>query len=268
MTTSQVSTQEPASAGFFVPERQNDAERLNELANHPAIYPWVRGPHKGALDLSPVTADPDNIVLAGEHGAEIFIPIQPGIYEAHSMCLPEGRGPWMVGFVEDCLRHLFTRTDCVEVVTRCPTRQAVALAKRVGLTCEFTNPKGWLIDGKQVSADIYALRVQDWMRLAPGLEERGHWFHDRLEQEFARMGRTEPQHDDDPVHDRYVGAAVEMMFGGQPMKGQIFYNRFAQLADYHPIRVMREGPLVVDIGNAILVIRNGDFYVASLQSEH
>lgn len=268
MTAPQIEHHEPAPAGFFVPKRETDANRINELANHPAIYPWVHGSHDGPLDLSGVVADRNNVALTGQHGAEVFTPIQPGIYEAHSMCLPGGRGPWMVQFVQDCLRYLFTHTDCVEVVTRCPTMPAKALARRVGLRKEFTNPQGWVIDGKQVPADIYALRIQDWMRTAPGLEERGQWFHDRLETEFTRFGRTEPQHADDVVHDRYVGAALDMFLAGQPHKGQIFYNRWASLAGYAAVVVTQIDPLAVDIGNAIIIIRNSDFYVASLKTEH
>lgn len=242
-------------------ERTFDAMRLNEIVNHPSVYRWVKGPAEGKIDLTDVLASPVNVCLMGEHGAELFVKLQPGLYEVHSQCLPEGRGRWMLGFVQAALHWMFTRTDAVELVTRCPNLAAKALAKAIGGTKEFTNPNGWILDGKTVPADIYALRLQDWMRTAPGLEERGAWFHDRLEAEYARHGMAEPPHPDDHVHDRYVGAACEMFLGDVPNKAAIFYNRWAGMAGYEPVKIIDYDPLTIDIRDAILIVREDDFWM-------
>lgn len=243
-------------------ERTFDATRLNEIVNHESVLPWVRGAAEGPLDLTDILASPSNICLMGDHGAEVFVKIQHGMYEAHTSILPDGRGAWAVRFVRAALHHLFTRTDAVEVLTRCPTLAAKALAKAIGGTKEFTNPNGWILDGKSVPADIYALRIQDWMRTAPGLEERGHWFHERLEAEYARHGMTDPvPHPDDDVHDRYVGAACEMFLGDVPNKAAIFYNRFATMAGYEPVSIIDYDPLTLDIRDAVLIVRDEDFFM-------
>ncbi len=251
-------------------KRHRTAQFLNEIVNHPTVFPWVCGRHDGPLDMTPVIRDENNVLLAGRHGALLFIQLQPGLYEVHSQCLPEGRGAWMVSFVQSCVHWIFTRTECFEMMTRCPKGNlgARALARAVGGKFVFTNPRGYTKGGKTISADIFSITIQDWMKTAPGLVERGHWFHERLEAEYKKFGRAEPPHDDDPVHDRYVGAACEMFLGNQAPKSCILYNRWARMADYAVINIVSMKPVAIDIADAILVIRENDFYVASLNQSN
>jgi hypothetical protein len=248
-------------------KRTFDAARLNEIINHPSVHPWVCGRTQGYLDMTPLVENRDNVLLTGEHGALLFILLQPGLYEVHSQCLPEGRGEWMLSFVRACLHWMFTRTAAVEIMTHCPKGNlaARALAKAIGGRLEFRNPRGWFKDGETVFTDVFSLKIQDWMREAPGLEERGAWFHDRLEREYARVGFAEPVHDHDATHDRYVGAACEMILGKQVQKGVIFYNRWARMAGYAVCDVASLQPAAINIRDALLIIpENGDFYVAAI----
>lgn len=257
----------PLHAMLETIERTGDGRRFNEIVNTPGIYEHVRGPIEEPLDLGPVIAHPDNICLLGEHGAMLFTEMGSGIFECHTAVLREGRGEWTRSFVRACLHHVFTKTTAVEVWTRCPhanppTRK---LAEEVGAVFEFTNPRGWW-EGKDFApADILCLTIQSWMRDAPGLPERGHWFHERLEAEYARHGRKEPNHPDDAAHDRYVGAAAEMIMGGQPDKGVIFYNRWAAMSGYAPIAVHSYRPVTIDIRDALIVVRPTDFWVATVR---
>lgn len=244
-------------------ERQTDAKFINRVVNHPDVMPWVQGTNLGELDCTALVQNKWNVLLAGKFGAVLFIRHQPGYYEAHTQVLPEGRGKWTIRLVRAALHWMFTRTDAVEIVTRVPQGNlaALALTRMIHGVYEFTNPRGWVFKNELVPADIYALRIQDWMKRAPGLVERGHWFHDRLVDEFKKQGHVEPQHDDDETHDRYVGAAAEMFLAGQYVKGAVFYNRWAVMSGYAPIGIVTEQPLVLDIGNALLMIRNNDFWV-------
>lgn len=250
--------------------REHHAKRINRIVNDPSVYPWVCGRHEGELDLTPVIADPNNVLLMGQHGGVLFIQLQPGLYEAHSQCLEEGRGKWMVSFVTAAIHWMMTRTECFELMTRCPRGNlgARALARAVGGKFEFTNPRGWTRDGKTIPADIFSITIQDWMRTAPGLVERGHWFHERLEAEYRKLGRTIAPREDYPVHDRYLGAACEMFLGNQAPKSCILFNRWARLADYAPIAICSMRPVAIDIEDAILVVKDTDFYVASLNQSN
>lgn len=245
--------------------RQTSATHLNSIVNHPEVHPYVSGGFQGALDLSPLIEGGNVVALAGEHGGQVYARIGFGLYEAHSQFTPEGRGEWALAATRASLKWMFTRTDAIEILTRCPTIASKALAKSIGGQHEFTIQQGWVLDGKIVPADIFSLTVQGWMKTAPDLPARGRWFHERLDAEFDRLGIVEPQHEDDDLHDRYVGAAVDMCFGGQPEKAMVFYNRTAALAGWHQIAVINRDPLAVDIGAAILVMRGDDFYVVPPQ---
>lgn len=251
-------------------EQTASADRINAIANHPDVRRWVSPEPERDLDLGMAIADPMNIALTGEHGAMLFACLQQGVYEAHTMVLPEGRGRWALSFVQDCLSWVFCRTGAIELMTRVPKGNlaARALARAIHGTYCFTNPDGWAQDGNSIPADIFSLVIQDWMRTAPKLPERGQWFHTRLEEEFAAAGKREPNHPDDAVHDRYVGAAMEMVFGGQLDKGVIFYNRWAAMAGYVPISVVCRDPVTIDIGTAMVVKSGDDFYVPVIRSTH
>lgn len=246
--------------------RASDATRLNEIVNDPAVYPWVRGGVDGPIDLTFAVQNPANVLLQGEHGAMLLIQLQMGLFEAHTQVLPVGRGQWAADFAKACVFWMFTRSTCFELMTKCPYGNlgARALAKCVGGKKLFTNPTGWMKDGKSIPADIFGITIQDWLLFAKGLEERGHWFHERLMAEYRKLGRKEAPHPDDATHDRYVGMACEMFLGGQPQKAVILYNRWAAMADYAPIELMSLDPVAINIQDAVIVMRKNDFYVATL----
>ena len=72
--------------------RHFDAERLNEIANHPDVRPTCGGDGKSLLDFSEFVADPKNHAVAWDSGAFLFAWSAPQTYEVHIMVLPEGRG--------------------------------------------------------------------------------------------------------------------------------------------------------------------------------
>jgi len=235
-------------------ERTFDATRLNEIVNDPSVYPWVKGSADGPLDLTDILASPSNVCLMGEHGGVLFAQFQPGLYEAHVPILPEGNGRWAFQMLRAALHWIFTRTNAVEIVTLCPSREAQVMARRVGGSYEFTSYDRWIVDGKSVPSSVYALRIQDWMRTAPGLEARGAWTLDQLEDEYARHGKSPSLFPRDPAHVRHIGAACEMLLGDIPNKGVIFFNRFAAMAGYAPMQIIDDDPLALDLGGSILMM--------------
>jgi hypothetical protein len=247
-------------------ERVFDGERINRIVNDPSVYPWVRGVCEGPLDLGPLLSDKRHVCLLGELGGCLFIQQSPGIFEVHTQFLPEGRGEKAIQTVREALHWMFTRTDAVEIWTRCPKGNlgARVLARVIGGREEMTVARGWVQDGKVIPATIFSLTVQEWMKTAPGLIEIGQWYHAKLEEEYRLAGYSEPQHEDDENHDRYVGAAVEMIRGGQPHKGEIFYNRFALMAGYEPLKIVNTDPVTIDIRDATLEMHGKNFFVSEL----
>lgn len=248
-------------------KRDFSARRINEIANHPDVLPFVKGATQPPVDLTPAVRNKGNVVLVGAHGAIFFHQIQLGLYEGHSMCLPEGRGHWMASFARAAMHFMFTRTDCLEIIGRCPNPKVKALVRHLGWTKEFVNPNGWMIEGKFASADIYAIRLQDWLKTAPGLVERGLWFYDHLNTELARHKRKPVVYGTE-MDCRMAGLAVEMCFYGQTDKATIFYHRYAVLADRQPFRLLAREPVALDIDGVIIIIPEpDDFYIASVPEQ-
>lgn len=243
--------------------REHHAQRLNRIVNHPSVFRWVKGYSIEPLDCSDVVADPNNVLLMGEHGGVLFVMKQPGLFEAHTNVLPAGRGEWAVAMVRAALHWMFTRTDALEIMTKVPAGnlRAKALAVAIGGVREFTAHNGWVMDRDPVDCEVYGLTLQSWLRTAPGLVERGQWFHDRLEAEFAKHNKVDVAHAEDADHDRAVGLCCEMLVHGQVGKAIVFYARTASMAGYGPIAVESLSPLTIDIGTAMLIIReDGDFW--------
>lgn len=245
--------------------REVTAHNINKVINHPSVYPWVRGAFDGELDLTCVLEDTSNILLMGEHGGVLFMQHQHGFYEAHTQVLPEGRGAWTVEMVRAALHWMFTKTDAFEIVSRVPRGNlgARALVRAIHGEFEFTNPVGWKKDGKTIPADIFSLNIQDWTRKAPGLEERGSWFHRKLGNEYLRLGHKRPPEMGVLAH-RYLGMAAEMLFGGQGQKAVLLFNRWARMSDHGVVELYSERPIAINMQDAIIVVRDGDFYVATI----
>lgn len=244
-------------------KREYDAKRINKIVNNPEVSRWVRGSYPNDyIDISPLIADRRNICLTDELGGVVFVQHQMGLYDAHVQVLPEGRGQWALHMVQEALKWVFTRTEAVEITTRVPKGNlgARALVRSIHGRSEFRLDPGWVVNGNPVYADVYSLTIQEWFKTAPGLTEKGQWFHSKLESEMAKRGKSEPQHPEDPVHDRYVGAAVEMILGGQPGKAVVMYNRWAAITGYAQIKIVTESPLVLDVSNALLIIKDKDFW--------
>lgn len=94
------------------------------------------------------------------------------------------------------------------------------------------------------------------------IECLGKWFHDRLEAERRALGINIAPHADDPEHNRAVGAALMLAYTGRVSEAVEFYNRWAVACSYVPMRVVSMQPLMVDIGDGVLLLENFAFWVA------
>jgi hypothetical protein len=245
--------------------RETTAERINTVCNDPAVRPWVLLPGQGDVDLTDVVANPANVVLMTLDGTGgiVFEWLEPGVYEAHTQFLPAARGRSALEAVKAMLGHMFMATDAMEILTKCPAhnRAAEALARAVGGSLDFERDKAWMTEGGPVAVRYYALRYADWIKRADEPPVLGEWFHDRLEAETKRLGGEDELHDDDPAHDRHVGAAVGMILSGQVAKGVVLYNRWARFSGYVPVDVVSLNPTVIDIKTHIVRVDGANFEV-------
>lgn len=232
--------------------REFDARHFNSICNHPDVRPRIDS-NGGQVDVSEQVAAPYNFLLTGVYGGCLFLGVIPGVFEVHSACLPEGRGPWMRSFTDSVLRWMFIRTNAWEITTRVPHGHgpAKALTLANGFRHEFTREDQCVFLGKSVPVDIYRLDIYDWVERSAWAEEQGRIFHDQLHAEADRLGITAPAHEDDPQHNKVAGASVEMARVGQVTKAVLFYDRWAFTARHSLISLVSEDPPVVhmDIGN-------------------
>lgn len=233
-------------------ERQFDATHANAVLNNPAVRPWVDAPDKGPIDLTAALGDERNICLMGEHGGVLLCRIVTGLYEVHSFVLPSGRGKWFQDFLREAQFWMFTATDCWEVVTRIarPHLSAKAAALKAGMVLDWSRDDHCQWRERPVPVDIYSLKLQDWINQAPQLMEIGRDFHDQLEREARKLGITQELHEDDPNHNRHVGASYSMCRAGQIGKGVAVYNRWAVASRHPPIEHVSNNPPTIrcDVG--------------------
>lgn len=230
--------------------RTMNPARLNELANHPEVRPWLLGAD-GPLDLTPLVMNPAVVVLEGGHGAFLLVPISEEAYELHTLWLPEGRGKTFFADAAEMFRYIFTRTPAREIATKVPdaNRGAAVASTKTGFRERF----------HRAGMSFRALSIEDWALADPHCALHGHHFHSVLEEAGALS------HEEDPVHDHIVGAALLMAYAGNLEKGVNFYGEWAAFAGYAQIAIV--GPNLVDIRDAIVEVHDGRVGVLTCQPE-
>lgn len=242
--------------------REFSAERINAVVNHPEVRLWVGG--SGTLDLSSLVGDLRNVLLMTPTGGCLFQWLGDGYYEVHTQFVPEGRGATAIHAVKDALWYMFTATDAVEIVTKVPDDNdgALGLVRAIKGSLQFHRPNAWQSASGLSGVKYYSKTLGDWVKdETDALAVVGDMFHVKLAEAKIRMGASNPPHDDDDAHDRYVGAAYEMIVRGKLIKGVSFYNRWALFSGYAPISILSASPVILDIQDAILLVKGDGFDV-------
>ena len=197
-------------------------EFLESVANHPSVFPAVSRKGQGCIDLSGVWHK--CIGLEFEGGGWLFDRLDMGRYEVHTLFLPKSRHTREKA--AQAKRYLFTATDALELVTRVPDDlpHALALARHMGFKDAFRRDNAWSRDSGDVGMTYLRLTIDEWAQDSDELQSIGQDFHDKLGEHQT--------HDEDPVHDRYVGLGVACALAGQPEKGVWLYNKWARFAGY------------------------------------
>jgi hypothetical protein len=237
--------------------RTLDGAFLNEVANDPAVRPWVGAADAERIDLTRICADPANHAFVTDHGGFILHRQEPGLYEVHTLFLPSGRGAHAKAAAKEMLQRMFVETDCVEIQTKLPANNpaAAGLARMCDFEDRFTRKAVWPTSSGRCDVTFAALPIQRWALRSDAALAAGREFHDMLETAKEAHGSAREVHPDDDAHDHAAGAAALMARAGQGPKAAAFYNRWARLAGYQPIVLISERPVVVDVVDAVLCWR-------------
>lgn len=241
-------------------DRTMDATRLNAVANHPDVRPWLGG--DGPIDLTGLLANPANLAGVTEHGGFVAVAQGFGRYEVHSLFLPSRRAGETVQAMRAAVDYIFSASDAMELVTKVPdaNRAAAGLAQLAGFLPLFTMPIPWT-GGQQVPVTCLSLSVDRWALRSAVTLQLGGWFHAAQAAAKAQAQSTLGTHDDDDTHDRMAGAAILMVRAGQPRKATDVYNRWATLAGYVPVVLLREHPIVMDLDGIVVEARGSEMEV-------
>lgn len=240
--------------------RTMDATFLNEVANRPDVRPFLGG-GDGDLDLTAICQNTDNVVLeAPGKGGWLLQPILPGVYELHTIFLPEARGREYFAIAKAAMTYLFTHTDAVEIVTKCPDDNGGArmAASLMGFRERFRREEAWT---PGVGISFQVLSMDDWVARSKECLLAGQAFHRALDK--ARGDAGVEAHPDDAAHDRAAGAAYLMIQAANTGKGVAFYNRFAVFAGYATIAALSQN--VVDIRDAVVEVYEGEMRVLTVR---
>lgn len=147
--------------------------------------------------------------------------------------------------------------------TRVPAfnKPAERFCQIVGAVKEFERKAVWPTEKGPVDMSFWSLHYNDWVRQCNALIESGEEFHRRLDEEYVRHEKPKHAHPDEQCHDRYVGVCAETIYGGQPEKAVILYNRWARFAGYAQVKLISRTPIVIDMGEAVLQVKDENFSV-------
>src|SRR5215472_2979563 len=106
--------------------RTLDPLEFNEIAAHPEVRPWLGG--SGPIDLTDLIADPENHAFLTDSGkgGYIYHKRAAGLYEVHTLSLPDGRGRELLKARDASLAAMFLKTDALEIRTVVPDGNAGA----------------------------------------------------------------------------------------------------------------------------------------------
>lgn len=236
--------------------RTLDPEPFNRIFNDPEIRPWM-GYGTEPRDLTPVVRDTANFCFLTpcSQGGYIVARLADGLYVAHTLALPAARGKPMLRLMDDGFRYMFTATDAEEIVTTCPDGNAMGArwADRAGFVETHRRENAFPLGDQLVGASYRSLLYRDWVvrdRLNIGL---GEMFHERLHAENPAL----VAHPEDKVHDAWVGATLAGCGEGNIVKSIRLFNRWAVQTGYMPAAILSERPPVIDTGDAIMTMIEG-----------
>lgn len=142
--------------------RSRDAKALNEIANHPAVYPWIHGTLEGPIDLTAAVEDERNYLLTVEGGAFLFVRLREQAYEVHTQFLP---GVKALPFAEEAVRYMFVIADALWITTMVPAHNVAARKLTERMQFEHLGRAGeWPSDEGVFPVDQYILTLKHWVQ--------------------------------------------------------------------------------------------------------
>lgn len=229
-----------------------DDALLTSIAMHPEVRRWTACDGAPAFDPSAYTAHPRSKAILVEDGCFACPCLEDRAYAVHTQFLPDVRGSEKLRRGLEALAFGFLNSDAEYLVTMVPdcNPRALVFAHAMGFRDTYRRANAFRSGGIDHGMQHLSLQIDDWVLQYQQAAQVGRAFHDQL----AQAG--EPQHDEDPVHDAFAGAACLLIAAGQPDKATRIYGRWARAAGYQPFTVVDEG---LAFGDRVLHIQGNQF---------
>lgn len=135
---------------------------FESIANHSRVFPFVSFGPQERIELGDIW--PECIGFEFPTGGWLMHRIAPGIYEAHTLFLPKSRDVLAKG--RQVMRHMFTETDCAEIVGRIPDDlpHAKRMVRNLGLSLESTRKEGCLRHSGTIDMHYYSITKPQWQQ--------------------------------------------------------------------------------------------------------
>jgi len=209
-----------------------DHALLESIVLHPDVHATNGG---GSFDPAKYTAHPTNFAVIVDGGCFLADALEQGAFAIHTNFLPDARGAHAAEQSADALRLAFTATPAEVLYTKVDGQRAAAV---------FAHVMGFRDTYKRGDTQFMRMDIDDWILRDPLVESRGEMFH--------MMLGAHATHGTDPVHDRFVGAAVLMLESIQYEKAERIYGRWARQVGYQPFAFISADPPRIDIGTCVL----------------
>lgn len=137
---------------------------LQSVIDHPKVRRWVAKDEEMELDLPLSKVFEQGIGIEFDTGGFFFHSLGDGIYEVHTLFLPETTNA--LACCEAAAHFMFCATDCTRIVTKVPEDNVPAwkLTEKMGFIPEYTRPKAYTRNGIEHDVRHYALPMDVWAR--------------------------------------------------------------------------------------------------------
>jgi len=119
--------------------RDATIQEINELANHPLIYPSTGLPVGTCIDMQPILRSRLHVALISKPGDMVFLYVRPHLFDCHFLFLPTGSGSCILHAAREMIREMFTNRGA-HVITGSPPRENRAV-RLMGRALGFTPVK-------------------------------------------------------------------------------------------------------------------------------
>jgi hypothetical protein len=232
---------------FATPLSRDELDQVADILNAPDVRPFLGG--EG--DLDPIDTTHKRRVYLRDGALFLFTQFGASAI-LHSAVKPESRGRVAHSLASEAALDVFTCTGCTEIVTWHKDDQPHARPpKSFGFRRWFSAPKR--IDGDD--GTWWRLDVADWIARSKACRKEGERVHSAIH------AAGELDHEDDPVHDAFVGFVGLCAQRGRLSQGVSVYNYWAALAGYQQVAAV--GSNTVQWDGATVSLRPDNYEVQS-----